>query len=43
MDVAVQDQEIVNSEISKTVKAMIEMLKDPEMMKRFEMFIKGND
>ncbi len=37
-EVIIQDKELVNNEINKTVKFMMEMTKNPEMMKRFEEF-----
>ncbi len=37
-EVVLQDKEIVNSEINKTVQFMMEMTKNPEMMKQFQKF-----
>jgi len=38
VETIIQDQAIVNSEISKTMQFFMEMAKNPEMMKRFEEF-----
>ncbi len=38
VDTLLQDQELVNTEIGKTVRVMMEMMKDPEEMKKFEKF-----
>lgn len=39
-EILIQDQELVNSEINNTVKFMMEMAKNPELMKAFEEFKK---
>ncbi len=38
VETVIQDQEIVNSEINKTVQFMMEMAKNPDMMRAFEEF-----
>ena len=38
VETVVQDKELMNSEINKTVEFMMEMAKNPEMMKAFEEF-----
>ncbi len=38
VETVIQDKEVVNSEINKTVQFMMEMAKNPEMMKKFEEF-----
>ena len=38
METVVQDKELMHSEINKTVQFMMEMAKNPEMMKAFEEF-----
>lgn len=40
VETVIQDQEIVNTEINDTVKFMLEMAKNPELMKAFEQFKK---
>lgn len=38
MEIVVQDQEIMNSETNKTVQVLMEIAKNPELMKAFEKF-----
>ncbi len=38
IETIIQDKELVDSEINKTIKFMMEMAKNPEMMKKFEEF-----
>jgi len=40
VETVIQDQEILNSEINKTVQFMMEMSKKPELMEKFEEFRK---
>jgi len=40
VETVIQDQEIVNSEINKTVQFMMEMTKNPELLKKFSEFKK---
>ena len=42
VETIIQDQEIVNSEINKTMQFFMQMAKNPDMMKKFEEFTKRN-
>jgi len=41
IETIIQDQELVNSEINKTMQFFMDMAKNPEMMKKFEEFKKN--
>jgi hypothetical protein len=40
VEVITQDKELVDSEINKTLKLLMEIAKDPKLMKKFEEFKK---
>jgi site-specific recombinase XerD len=42
VETVIQDQELINSEINKTVQFMMEIAKNPEMLKAFEEFKKNS-
>jgi len=41
VETVIQDQELINSEVNKTIKFFMEMAKNPELMKKFEEFKKN--
>ena len=43
VEIVVQDKELVNSEINKTIQFFMEVTKNPELMKKFEEFKKTNE
>jgi integrase/recombinase XerD len=42
IEIVIQDKEVMNTEINKTVEFMMEMTKNPELMEKFNQFKKQN-